>query len=209
MTMLGAKSRRDRMAIAIVVVVFLYAFAAFLWFTGRSQAWEIARKRYEKVRETLMREKALIADRALWEERAEEARQRMPHVDADERIEKTAARWERVIERLAAEHHVNVGKGLKALPFEKKSEEEEEENPDGVLEMPVEVRYETPSLQRLVEFLYAVNKSEDAMMDVRDIDISVQGNKNTGALRGKIVLTCAYLKGDEDEEDDAPKGKTK
>ena len=100
MTMLGAKSRRDRMAIAIVVVVFLYAFAAFLWFTGRSQAWEIARKRYEKVRETLMREKALIADRALWEERAEEARQRMPHVDADERIEKTAARWERVIERL-------------------------------------------------------------------------------------------------------------
>ena len=158
MTMSGAKSRRDRMAISIVVVALLYAFAAFLWFTGRSQAWGIARKRYEKARETLLREKALIADRALWEERAEEARQRMPHVDADERIEKTAARWERVIERLAAEHHVNVGKGLKALPFEKKSEEEEE-NPDGVLEMPVEVRYENTSLQRLVEFLYAVIKS--------------------------------------------------
>ena len=208
MTMSGAKSRRDRMAIAIGVVVLLYAFAAFLWATGRNQAWDAARRNYERELKTLKREKALIADRALWEERAEEARQRMPHVDADERVEKTAARWERVIERLAAEHHVNV-KGLKALPFEKKSEKEEEENPDGVLEMPVEVKYENTSLQRLVEFLYAVNKSEDAMMDVRDIDISVQGSKNTGALRGKIVLTCAYLKGDESEEDDAPAEKTK
>ena len=208
MTMSGAKSRRDRMAIAIGVVALLYAFAAFLWATGRSLAWVAARRNYEREVKTLQREKALIADREHWEERAEEARQRMPHVDADERIEKTAARWERVIERLAAEHHVNVGKGLKALPFEKKSEEEEE-NPDGVLEMPVEVRYENTSLQRLVEFLYAVNKSADAMMDVRDIDISVQGNKNTGALRGKIVLTCAYLKGDESEEDDAPAEKTK
>ena len=207
MTMSGSNSRRDRMAIAIGVVVLLYAFAAFLWVTGRSQAWDIARREYEREVKTLKREKALIADREHWEERAEEARQRMPHVDADERIEKTAARWERVIERLAAEHHVNV-KSLKALPFEKKSEQEEE-NPDGVLEMPVEVKYENTSLQRLVEFLYAVNKSEDAMMDVRDIDISVQGSKNTGALRGKIVLTCAYLKGDESEEDDAPVGKTK
>ena len=207
MTMSGSNSRRDRMAIAIGVVVLLYAFAAFLWVTGRSQAWDIARREYEREVKTLKREKALIADREHWEERAEEARQRMPHVDADERIEKTAARWERVIERLAAEHHVNV-KSLKALPFEKKSEQEEE-NPDGVLEMPVEVKYENTSLQRLVEFLYAVNKSEDAMMDVRDIDISVQGSKNTGALRGKIVLTCAYLKGDESEEDDAPAEKTK
>ena len=206
MTMSGSNSRRDRMAIAIGVVVLLYAFAAFLWVTGRSQAWDIARREYEREVKTLKREKALIADREHWEERAEEARQRMPHVDADERIEKTAARWERVIERLAAEHHVNV-KSLKALPFEKKSEKEEE-NPDGVLEMPVEVRYENTSLQRLVEFLYAVNKSEDAMMDVREIDISVQG-KNVGALRGKIVLTCAYLKGDESQNGDTPKGKTK
>ena len=95
MTMSGSNSRRDRMAIAIGVVVLLYAFAAFLWVTGRSQAWDIARREYEREVKTLKREKALIADREHWEERAEEARQRMPHVDADERIEKTAARRER------------------------------------------------------------------------------------------------------------------
>ena len=85
-----------------------------------------------------------------------------------------------------------------AQPFEKHSDKDEE-NPDGVLEMPVEVRYENTSLQRLVEFLYAVNKSEDAMMDVREIEIAVRG-RNVGALNGKLVLTCAYLKGDAPEE---------
>ena len=63
----------------------------------------------------------------------------------------------------------------------------------------MDVKYDNTSLQRLVEFLYAVNKSEDAMMDVREIEIAVRG-KNVGALNGKLVLTCAYLKGDAPEE---------
>ena len=195
------------MIIAIVVVVVLYALAALLWFTGRGDAWNKARKGYENELKTLNSEKALIAKRADWEKSAKEARDSMPHVDGDERLEKTAVRWERVIERLAAEYHVNVGRRLKAQPFEKK-DQKEDENPDGVLEMPVEVIFDNTSLQRLVEFLYAVNTSEDAMMDVRELEIGAKG-KNVGALNGKIVLTCAYLKGDEPEETAAPKAKTK
>ena len=188
MTMPGAKSRRDRMIIAIVVVVALYAFAALLWFTGRGDAWARARKGYEKELRTVEREKALIDDRAFWEERAEIKRLRMPLVGEDEM---PATRWERIIERLAAEYHVSVGKGLKA--------QQVEEDHGGVWEMPVDVKYDNTSLQRLVEFLYAVNKSEDAMMDVREIEIAVRG-RNVGALNGKLVLTCAYLKGDAPEE---------
>lgn len=206
MTMSGAKSRRDRMIIAIVVVVVLYALAALLWFTGRGDAWEKSREGYEKELARINREKALIGKRADWEARAEEARDRMPHVDADEKVEKTAARWERVIERLATEYHVNVGRRLKAQPFEKK--DEKEEHPEGVQEMPVEVIYDNTSLQRLVEFLYAVNTAEDAMMDVRELEIGAKG-KNVGALNGKIVLTCAYLKDDESAGGDASKEKTK
>ena len=188
MTMPGAKSRRDRMIIAIVVVVALYAFAALLWFTGRGDAWARARKGYEKELRTVEREKALIDDRAFWEERAEIKRLRMPLVGEDEM---PATRWERIIEILAEEYHVSVGKGLKA--------QQGEEDHGGVWEMPVDVKYDNTSLQRLVEFLYAVNKSEDAMMDVREIEIAVRG-RNVGALNGKLVLTCAYLKGDAPEE---------
>ena len=185
----GAMSRRDRMIIAIVVVVALYALAAFLWFTGRGDAWSRARKAYDKEVATFEREKALIRDRDLWEERAETKRLRMPLVGEDEM---PATRWERIIENLAEKYHVSVGKGLKASQVE--------EDHGGVWEMPVEVKYDNTSLQRLVEFLYAVNKAEDAMMDVREMEISVRG-KNVGALNGKLVLTCAYLKGEEPEEE--------
>jgi len=189
MTMAGAKSRRDRMVIAIVVVVALYALAALLWFTGRRQAWATARKNYDKEVKKLQREKALINDRPLWEERAETKRLRMPLVDEDE---KSGTRWERVIERLARQYHVSVGKGLKATL--------QEEDHGGVWEMPVEVKYDNTSLLRLVEFLYALNNVEDAMVDVREIDINADRGKNAGALHGKIILTCAYLKGQEPAE---------
>ena len=195
MTTSGAKSCRDRMIIAIVVVVALYALAAFLWFTGRGDAWSRARKAYDKEVATFEREKALIRDRDLWEERAETKRLRMPLVDEDEM---PATRWERIIENLAEKYHVSVGKGLKASQVE--------EDHGGVWEMPVEVKYDNTSLQRLVEFLYAVNKAEDAMMDVREIEIAVRG-RNVGALNGKLVLTCAYLKGEAPEEDEAKKTK--
>ena len=195
MTTSGAKSRRDRMIIAIVVVVALYALAAFLWFTGRGDAWSRARKAYDKEVATFEREKALIRDRDLWEERAETKRLRMPLVGEDEM---PATRWERIIENLAEKYHVSVGKGLKASQVE--------EDHGGVWEMPVEVKYDNTSLQRLVEFLYAVNKAEDAMMDVREIEIAVRG-RNVGALNGKLVLTCAYLKGEVPEVDEAKKTK--
>ena len=195
MTMSGAKSRRDRMIVAIVVVVVLYALAGFLWFTGRGDAWARARKAYERELATLEREKALIRDRDLWEERAETKRLRMPLVGEDEM---PATRWERIIEGLAEQYHVSVGKGLKASQVE--------EDHGGVWEMPVEVKYDNTSLQRLVEFLYAVNKAEDAMMDVREIEIAVRG-RNVGALNGKLVLTCAYLKGEAPEEEEEKKTK--
>ena len=189
MTKSGSKSRRDRMVIAIAVVVALYALAALLWFTGRDQAWANARKGYEKELKTLQREKALIRDRALWEERAETKRLRMPLVGEEEM---PATRWERIIEHLAEQYHVSVGKGLKA--------QQVEEDHGGVWEMPVDGKYDNTSLLRLVEFLYAVNTVEDAMMDVREIEINAARGKNAGALHGKIVLTCAYLKGNVPDE---------
>ena len=46
------------------------------------------------------------------------------------------------------------------------------------------------------------------MMDVRELEINAKG-KNVGALNGKIVLTCAFLKDDESAGGDASKEKTK
>lgn len=206
MTMSGSKSRRDRMVIAIVVVVVLYALAALLWFTGRQQAWATARKNYDNMVKKIQREKALINDRPLWEERAEKARQRMPHVNTDDA--QTRSRWERLIENLAEEYHVGLENSAQAQKTSE-SKNEENENPNVVLEMPVKFGYKNTSLQRLVEFLYAVNTAKDAMMDVRELTINAQDKKNVGALKGNIVLTCAYLKDDESTDEEASKEKAK
>ncbi len=188
MTTAGNKSRRDRTIIATVVVVVLYALAALVWFTSRSAAWTRAKKAYDRACAKVAGEKALIAKRDYWMQVAESKRVQMPTVEDGE---KSSTRWERVIESLADAYHVDAGGGLK-------SEGAEEERGE-VWEQAVSVTY-VASFQRLVEFLYAVNTSEDAMMDVKEITIAPKRSKNeVGALHGKIILTCAYIKGDQPE----------
>lgn len=187
MTTPGAKSRRDRTVIAAVVVVALYAFAALMWFTGRGDAWKNARNNYYRECRKYESEKALIGKRAYWTEVAESKRVQMPMVDE---LENSTTRWRRIIGGLAEKYHVDVGSGLEAVGAEEEHGE--------VWEQAVRVTYDA-SLQRLVEFLYAVNTADQAMLDVREISISAR-RKNVGALSGVMVLTCAYLKGNVPKE---------
>lgn len=175
---LSTMSRRDRTVLACVGVAVLYGVAALLWFSGRSDAWARSRKSYERERARYQRELKLKAEKNVWKQRAEEVSLKMP---VAEEGESTQTRWQRRLEALAAEHKVAI------LSEQPKPEEEH----GGVWEMPIEVKYEA-SLGHLVEFLFALDHAENAMFDVRDLDIS---SKNTGFLTGKFTLTCAYTKG--------------
>ena len=171
-------SRRDRTLLSVVGGVLLYGIVAALFFTGRDKAWEKSRKAYEREAKKFERQQKLIAERNAWQARAEEVSVKMPTAEEGE---STQTRWQRILERIANEHSISI------LGEQPKPEEEH----GGVWEMPIEVKYEA-SLVRLVEFLYALNNVEDAMFDVRDIDIT---SKNNGFLSGKFTLTCAYMKG--------------
>lgn len=175
---MSGMSRRDRAILAGVGVVLLYGLAVALFFMGREESWEKSRKNYEREAKKLVRENKLIAEKNDWRLRADEIQLKMPMAEEGE---STQTRWQRILERIAAAHSVAI---LSEQP-------KPEEDHGGVWEMPIEVKYEA-SLRRLVEFLYALNTAEDAMFDVRDLDIS---SKNTGFLTGKFTLTCAYMKG--------------
>ena len=175
---LSKMSRRDRTLLAIVGVLLLYSVAAVLFFTRQGKSWERSRKSYEREEKEFERQKKLIGERSAWVARSEEVSVKMPTASEGE---STQTRWQRILERVANEHSVNI------LGEQPKPEEEH----GGVWEMPIEVKYEA-SLVRLVEFLYALNNVEDAMFDVHDIDIT---SKNNGFLSGKFTLTCAYMKG--------------
>ena len=176
-------SRRERAGLVAAGVVALYAFAAALFFMGRRDAWEKSRKAYAREAKIYAQQRALIGARATWQQRDAEVDEKMPKVDE---AEDSTTRWQRVLERIAAAHSVYL------VGEQPKPEEEH----GGVWEMPIEVRYEA-SLERLVQFLFALENAEDAMFDVRDIDIT---SKNTGYLSGKFTLTCAYMKGQFDDE---------
>lgn len=172
---LSSLSRRDRAVLAVVGVVALYGLLALLFFTGRQAAWTRARGKYGKEVAKLKAENALIAETATWAARDEASRLQMPVVEGS-----SSSRWLRIQDELARQYHVEL----------KTRTPREEEEHGGVWEMPVDVTY-VASLERLVEFLHALGQAEGAMFDVRELEIQVQNN---GFLRGRYVLTCAYMK---------------
>lgn len=169
--------RRQRAVVLSVGFVALYGVAAMLWFNGRSAAWERSRRAYERAAKQTMREKKLISQRETWRERAETESLKMPVVGEDE---STQTRWQRLLEKIAAENSV-------AITSEQPKPEEDH---GSVWEMPIEVKYDA-ALGKLVAFLYALNVAEGVMLDVRDLDVTA---KNNGWLSGKFTLTCAYMK---------------
>jgi len=170
-------SRRDRAVLAAIGVVALYGLLVLLFFTGRQAAWDRARKKYDGEVKKLQAQNKLIAETPKWTERDASSRLQMPEVEDGA---STNVRWQRIHADLAKNFHVT----LKTVVAR------EEEEHGGVWEMPIDVSYEA-SLERLVEFLHALGQAEGAMFDVRELEIQAQNN---GFLRGRYVLTCAYMK---------------
>ena len=95
---------------------------------------------------------------------------------------------------MATEHNVSVT-----------SQNYGKEEQEGVLnKLEIDLVW-TASLESLVKFMYALETADHAMFDVRSITISNLG-KNTGYLKGKMTICCAYLREDDEEEE---KGKSK
>lgn len=177
-------TRRERALFVTLGLTLLYGIAVILFFFGgRKAAWDKARKAYGAEAKRYADQKALIAQRAEWERRAEEVNVKMPRAGEEE---STQTRWQRILWALAKEHNV-------ALPDTAVQDEEEH---GGVYEMPIVVTY-TASLERLVDFLFALENAKGAMFDVREI--SIKPKKDTGYLSGRITLTCAYMKEDQDD----------
>ena len=177
--MIGAGyPRRQRALVAGAVMAALYGLVALMWFSGREDAWAKSRKAYEKAERQYAGECALIAKRGEWQARAEEVAVKMPVAETGE---STQTRWQRILERIAAENSVSI----------QSEQPKAEEEHGGVWELPIEVKYEA-ALGKLVGFLYALTTEEGAMLDVRDLEITA---KNNGWLSGKFTLTSAYMRG--------------
>ena len=177
--MMGNLSLRDRAILLAVVILALYGLAAILWFMKFSGEWRKSAKGYDEAVKTYQREKNLITRRGSLEAAYLEEEEKIPELEENELAN---VLWQRRLSGLADEHNVAINK-------QNYGKEEQE----GVLnKLEIDLEW-TASLQSLVQFLYALETADHAMFDVRSLGISNSG-KNTGYLKGKMTICCAYLR---------------
>lgn len=182
---MNSLSLRDRAIVLILVAVLFYAAAAVLWFTKFDRDWKKASRGYDAAVKTYRREAALIARRADLEARYAEEHDRIPLLDEDKPAD---THWLERLSALAETHHVYVS-GRKAG---------KEENEDVLNKLDIELDWDA-SLECLVKFLYALENADGAMFDVRSVGVAASG-RNTGRLKGKMTVCCAYLRGAAEEK---------
>lgn len=179
---MGNLSLRDRAVLLSAVVLALYGLAAVMWFMKFQRDWTKSAKDYDTAVKTYHKERSLIGKRASLEEAYREEEEKIPELGETELAN---VLWQRRLSALAGDHNLTINR-------QNYGKEEQE----GVLnKLEIDLEW-TASLQSLVKFLHALEIADHAMFDVRSIGISNSG-KNTGYLKGKMTICCAYLRDDE------------
>ncbi len=183
-------SMKDKAVLAIGGMALFYAAAGFLWFkalTDKGSDWNKSQRAYTESVKKYQRERALIAKRAFWEDSYEEEREKMPMFPEGEKV---GEHWLERMDEIANQNHMAISTRAAG----------KEEEVGDVYELPVEVKSWEGALDPLVSFLYALEHAEEAMFDIKAIDIRPSSHK--GYLRGQFTLTCAYMRGDVEEEEE-------
>jgi len=183
-------SMKDKAILAIGGMTLLYAASGFLWFkalTDKASDWNKSQRTYTESVKKYQRERALIAKRAFWEDSYEEEREKMPMFPEGEKV---GEHWLERMDEIANKNHMAISTRAAG----------KEEEVGDVYELPVEVKSWEGALESLVNFLYALEHAEEAMFDIKAIDIRTSSHK--GYLKGQFTLTCAYMRGDVEEDDE-------
>ena len=183
-------SMKDKAILAIGGMVLMYAVGGFLWFkalTDKGSDWNKSQRAYAESVKKYQRERALIAKRAFWEDSYEEEREKMPMFPEGEKV---GEHWLERMDEIANQNHIAISTRAAG----------KEEEVGDVYELPVEVKSWEGALESLVNFLYTLEHAEEAMFDIKAIDIRTSSHK--GYLKGQFTLTCAYMRGDVEEEEE-------
>ncbi|MBQ7188212.1 MAG: hypothetical protein IJR99_02225 [Kiritimatiellae bacterium] len=187
---MAALSSRDKNLLVIIGVLVLYALL-FFSYKGKIEQWNIAKRIYERAHAKLQAEKALIAARGDWEEKLEEAVKIIPAFPEDAKNVDT--HWQTVMDTLAEKSHISITRSQ--APQEKKV--------GNLSEMVIECKDWEGTLKSIVNFLWSLHQ-EGASLDIQQLYIHPIQNR-PGFLKGYFTLSCAYMFGERDEEENEEK----
>lgn len=169
-------NRREMVLMAVTGLAALFGFSSMAVRPGLEE-WRQLRIERDRIEASIAENRELVADEALWSDRLEGVRHRMPTVAPDARMD---VHWLGFVERLAARH------GLRILRLQAGRERVSGD----IYELPIEINDSEGTLEAFVHFLFEL-EGEGAMIDVRYLRLRP---KDDTIRTGRISLLCAYTR---------------
>ena len=184
-------SLRDRALLMILGIAVLYVAAGLAWIMSVQHKWTVSLKKYRDAVKKYERENDLIAQTDRWNMEYISEKEKMPMFPEGEDVD---THWMNLMDNLATTNYIAISRRQYGKEVAK----------GDVFELPVEVSGWEGSLEGLVKFLWDVQSNGQSMMDVSAI--TIRPSQKKGFLKGTFTLTCAYMRGDvqQDDEEDAP-----
>lgn len=184
-------SLRDRALLMILGIVVLYVAAGLAWIMSVQHKWTVSLKKYRDTVKKYERENDLIAQTDRWNMEYISEKEKMPMFPEGEDVD---THWMNMMDNLATTNYIAISRRQYGKEVSK----------GDVFELPVEVSGWEGSLEGLVKFLWDVQSNGQSMMDVSAI--TIRPSQKKGFLKGTFTLTCAYMRGDvqQDDEEDGP-----
>lgn len=172
-------SPREIVLIVIMAAVLLFG-GSFIAARPKWQRFGEISAEVENIKRTIVVDKRLVDNRAVWEKKFQELSRLLPKHPEGQAMD---VHWRKVIGELAQSNGVKIT-------------EEEKSAPEIVLgelcEMPVERVSWEAELDAIIHFLFDI-QTKDTMIDVRFLMIKPKRNSNE--LRGQFSVYCAYTRG--------------
>lgn len=180
-------SLRDRALLIIIGIVILYVVAALFWIMSVQHKWTVSLKKYRDAVKKYDRENALIAQTDRWNMEYLSEKEKMPMFPDGMDVD---THWMNMMDTLATTNYISISRRQNGKEVSK----------GDVFEMPVEVSSWEGSLECLVKFLWDVQSNGQSMMDVSAI--TMRPSQKKGFLKGSFTLTCAYMRGEVQQDED-------
>ena len=180
-------SLRDRALLMILGVVVLYLAAGFVWLFSLQHKWSVSLRKHRDAVKKYERENVLIAEADRWNMEYLSEKEKMPMFPEGEDVD---THWMNLMDSLATTNWVSISRRQSGKEIAK----------GDVYELPVEVSSWEGSLEGLVKFLWDVQSNGQSMMDISAL--TMRPSQRKGFLKGTFTLTCAYMRGESQKDDD-------
>ncbi len=173
------KMSEREMHLSVIAFAALLIGSSWYYLTGKAPDWKAKRVEIERLAGQIRLDTRRIAMQESWMAELNSLQERLHVFDINQKS--VSPQLMQTIKNLSTEHGLRI---LRSQPYTEK--------PTGDLfEIGINCTWEG-ELKAIVDFLTELQQ-QGGNYDVRTLNISPSG-KNTGALKGNMVIHCAYIK---------------